>query len=129
MASAFHWSGQSSGWITEQLFDGIIVNTFIPALQKKRNKMGLEMKDSPCFLILDAHSSRASPNAIRALQEHNVHMITIPAHSSHMLQPLDLTVNGILKMELKKVRNNFHKLKNFPLLIVLFSFRRLSGFS
>lgn len=89
--------------MTEQIFEAAITSTFLPALERKRAKLGLRPADAPAILILDAHSSRASPNAIRALQDANMHMITIPAHSSHVLQPLDLAVNGILKTELKKV--------------------------
>ena len=44
----------------------------------------------PVILLLDNHSSHLSLRAIRLAVENNVHMITIPAHTSHFLQPLDL---------------------------------------
>lgn len=46
-------------------------------------------KDHPVLLILDNHSSHRSLQAIEYCKENFIHLLTIPPHSSHRLQPLD----------------------------------------
>jgi hypothetical protein len=38
--------------------------------------------------------------AIKALEQHNIDLLVLPAHSSTILQPLDLTCNGVFKNHL-----------------------------
>lgn len=45
--------------------------------------------DHPVLLIMDNHSSHRSLEAILFCRENNIHLLTIPPHSSHRIQPLD----------------------------------------
>ena len=51
----------------------------------------------PILLILDGHCSHKSLEAIEMARQHHITMLTIPPHTSHRLQPLDLTFFGPLK--------------------------------
>lgn len=53
--------------------------------------------DDPVLLILDNHSSHISIPAIKFCREHHIHLLSLPPHSSHRLQPLDKTFFGPLK--------------------------------
>lgn len=54
-------------------------------------------KDNPVLLILDNHSSHISLNAILYCRDNGIHMLTLPPHSSHKMQPLDRGFFGPLK--------------------------------
>lgn len=54
-------------------------------------------KDEPVILILDGHGSHKTLSAIEFAREHGIVMISLPPHTTHELQPLDLTFFGPLK--------------------------------
>lgn len=95
LAHRYHWSGQEEGWITEQIFRDWVIKVFIPHVQNRRQLRNLP--EQPALLWLDGHSSRGSPEALQALIDANIITATIPAHTSHILQPLDCGVNRAMK--------------------------------
>ena len=46
----------------------------------------------PVLLILDGHASHVSIEAIEFARSNDIHMLYIPAHTTHILQPLDVGV-------------------------------------
>lgn len=77
------------GWMTAEIFaneylDHLIENTKCTAAD-------------PILLILDNHSSHMSIPAISKAKENGIVMLTIPPHTSHKLQPLDISVYGPFK--------------------------------
>lgn len=46
----------------------------------------------PSLLIYDGHSTHVQPAVLEIAKEHNITIIKLPPHSSHLLQPLDLAV-------------------------------------
>lgn len=48
--------------------------------------------NEPTLLIYDGHSTHVQLSVIEVAKEHNITIIKFPAHSSHLLQPLDLSV-------------------------------------
>jgi hypothetical protein len=97
--SEFTWSGSSEGWITDVIFENILLNCFIPEVQTRRTKFGLS-DDDVCVLVIDGHGSRANLTVIEKLKCHKIVMLTIPQHSSHIIQPLDNGIFAMLKKEL-----------------------------
>lgn len=51
----------------------------------------------PILLVLDNHSSHISISAYNFCRENNIHMVSLPPHTSDHLQPLDLTFFSPLK--------------------------------
>src|SRR5262249_35440647 len=49
------------------------------------------------LLILDGHGSHTTAKFITHCRNQGIIPLCMPAHSSHLLQPLDLTVHGPLK--------------------------------
>jgi hypothetical protein len=95
-ANMFHWAGTGEGWVTAGIFAQWIEKVFVPYVQEKRDG-----EDKPALLFLDGHSSHATSEAIELLLKHNIHAVTIPAHTSHVLQPLDRGVNALSKRFLR----------------------------
>lgn len=77
------FDGQPSGWITK---DG-----FLKWLQVFVDKVNPTEKQ-PVLLILDGHASHKDLEVITFAKRHYVHMLSLPPHTSHRLQPLDRTV-------------------------------------
>jgi hypothetical protein len=45
--------------------------------------------DDPVLLILDGHNNHKSLEAIMEAKQAGIHLLSIPPHTSHKLQPLD----------------------------------------
>ena len=49
------------------------------------------------LLVLDGHNSHVSPEFDRYCLDHQIVVLCMPAHSSHLLQPLDVGCFSVLK--------------------------------
>lgn len=101
IVDAYCWSGHHAGWITEETFADWVEKIFIPHISSIRDKN--DLWSHPGLLFLDAHASRSSNRALNALLDNNIAVVTIPSHTSHILQPLDVGVNGTFKKHLRKL--------------------------
>jgi hypothetical protein len=57
------------------------------------------------LLILDGHGSHFTLQAIEQAKKFRLDMITLPSHTSHALQPLDMACFKPLKIAFKKEKN------------------------
>jgi len=70
---------QESAYINEHLFIDWLKNHFTP-----------RKSEGPCLLILDGHASHInSPDMLQMAAEKNIHILCLPSHTTHYLQPLD----------------------------------------
>ena len=61
-----------------------------------------ELNDRPHMLIVDSHSSHLYNLLFyQVMKANNIHVFTIPPHTSHILQPLDSTPFAIFKRHWK----------------------------
>lgn len=99
------WGGTANGWIAKQAFRDWVERTFIPAGHDKRGS-----SPGRALLILDGHSSRRTPEAIQLLEMARVDTVVLPAHASHVLQPLDdwvfLSFNDALRRSARITRRS-----------------------
>lgn len=77
-----------SGWMTKENFI-LVMNHFI--------KYSGAAKENPCLLLLDNHKSHVNIEAINLAKASGVHLLTLPPHCSHRLQPLDVSVYAPFK--------------------------------
>ena len=61
----------------------------------------------PCVLILDGHVSHRSLGALKFCEEKSIHLICLPSHTTHRLQPLDRSFFKPLKSYYNEACNNF----------------------
>ena len=71
-----------NGWMTTTAYINWFRNIFIPSLPEER----------PLLLVLDGHSSHISFEDRELAIENGVHMLKLPPHLTHLLQPLDVGV-------------------------------------
>ncbi|KMQ86136.1 pogo transposable element with krab domain-like protein [Lasius niger] len=77
-----------SGWINENLFCDWLRH-FISFAKPS--------KEAPVLLILDNHESHNSLDSFMICRDNGINLISLPPHTSHKMQPLDLTFFGPLK--------------------------------
>ena len=78
----------SSGWT-----DGSIFLEWLLHFQKATNSS----RENQCILILDNHASHVFLPAINFARRNGIIILSIPPHTSHRLQPLDIPFFGPLK--------------------------------
>ena len=49
------------------------------------------------MLILDGHGSHVDIEFMWECRQHRIHLLYLPAHTSHLLQPLDLAPFSVIK--------------------------------
>jgi hypothetical protein len=57
------------------------------------------------LLIMDGHGSHVTLEAISQAKEINLDIITLPSHTSHVLQPLDVSCLKPFKITFRKVKD------------------------
>lgn len=106
-----------SGWMTAENFE-VYLRHFIKFVKCSRDKMVL--------LVLDNHASHISPNVLDICKSNGIVLLTIPPHTSHRLQPLDVAVYGPFKSYYNQACDDF--MINYPgQVIALKDIARLVG--
>jgi len=81
------FAGQKSGWIEKDLFLRWFKELFLNCIPAER----------PILLLVDGHKAHVTAELIETTTANKVLVFCLPAHSSHLLQPLDLSLFGPLK--------------------------------
>lgn len=107
----------TSGWITKKIFLFYCID-LISQLQIYRLSLPSSIRTDPFLLIVDGHSSRGCFYACYLLALFNIDLLILPPHSSHVVQPFDVSIASPLKTEFTKnlqKRNLIIDLNNFTL--------------
>ena len=80
-----------SGWSNATVFRQYLEDHFLPHVN------GGGTSDNPILLIFDGHASHVSPQLIEWAKDRHIILFVLPAHTSHVLQPLDVAVFGPFK--------------------------------
>ena len=83
-----------NGWIDNKLCMEWIRDCFHPETKDC-------LRGDYRMFIVDGHASHISTEFIRFVREHKIVCLCLPAHSAHLLQPLDVGVFGSLKQNYK----------------------------
>ena len=74
---------QKSGWIDKDLYLQWFKELFLRPIPSER----------PVLLIMDGHKSHVTEDLILTAAENKILVFCLPAHASHLLQPLDLSLS------------------------------------
>ena len=80
-----------SGWSNSDIFKTYLEDHFLPLVRPSTSS------NQPILLLLDGHASHKSPETVKWAREHGIILFVLPAHSSHILQPLDVAIFGPFK--------------------------------
>lgn len=81
------YASSRKGWMETKIFENYIEKVFIPAIGPER----------PVLLIFDGHSTHVDLSVIELLMANQITVLKLPAHSSHILQPLDCSTMKPMK--------------------------------
>ena len=84
---ASRYAVSHNGWMTEESFVDWLKALFIPSLPPTR----------PVLLILDGHKSHITYEVRELARGSNIHLLKLPPHTTHLLQPLDIGVFNRMK--------------------------------
>lgn len=87
-----------NGWIDRNLFVKYLHHFVKHVNPSESNRV---------IIIFDGHASHKSLEAVEFAKEHNITLITLPPHTSHKLQPLDVAFFGPLKTNYNRAIDNW----------------------
>jgi hypothetical protein len=88
----WQFTSTENGWTTDATAVEWLQKVFLPSTRTTE----------PRLLILDGHGSHETTDFMYLCYQNNIHLLFLPAHSSHVLQPLDLSVFSSLKSRYRK---------------------------
>lgn len=94
---AHYMNGATHGAVGVSNDSGWMTNEFFVEYMKHFIKHTNASKASPKLLLLDNHSTHITIEVIDLAIEHGITMVSFPPHTSHRLQPLDVSVFGPVK--------------------------------
>ena len=92
-----------NGWTSNDIAIEWLEKVFVPQTQS-------ENLDNARLLIVDGHGSHTSDKFMTTCYLNNVYLLFLPAHTSHVLQPLDLGCFSSLKTAYRKQIGDFNTL-------------------
>jgi len=104
---------QKSGWMNGEICERWLETHFIKYAPPVR----------PLLLVFDGLKAHISLKLIEVAEKNKILLYCLPPHSSHLLQPLDVSVFGPLKVGWRRVASTFTHLSGRP--INAFNFARL----
>jgi 4-hydroxybenzoate polyprenyltransferase len=93
--STWKFEATPNGWICDKTAVKWLQDIFIPTTQPTH-------PSDTRLLILDGHGSHETTDFMWLCFKYNIHLLFLPPHSSHVLQPLDLSVFSPLKTAYRK---------------------------
>ena len=111
MNKDWSWAFNTKGWTCEAISEDWIKDYFDSLTSAKAN-------GATRLLIVDGHGSHVTAPFVRFCMEHNIIVVLLPPHSSHLTQPLDVGIFSPLKTriaeELDKIlRYGYSNIKKF----------------
>ncbi|XP_022827114.1 uncharacterized protein LOC111356860 [Spodoptera litura] len=76
------YAASTKGWMESEIFHNYFEKVLIPSLGEKR----------PALIIYDGHSTHVDARVVELAVRNNITIIKLPPHTSHLLQPLDISV-------------------------------------
>jgi hypothetical protein len=75
------YNGTKSGWSDEDCSFDYLQKLFVPNTKHWKR---------PLLLIFDGHYSHLSIKTVLLAIENDIHLLCLPSHSAHLLQPFDI---------------------------------------
>lgn len=107
VGSIYHCS--KSGWMTEELF---------PEWLKHFRNFVKATPDDPVMLVLDNHTSHSTLQSYNYCRANGIIMVSLPPHTSHKVQPLDVTFFAGLKSAYNHECDQFMKSHHYESIAV-----------
>ena len=97
----WHITQSPKHWSNEETMLQYINHIIIPFVEKVRDRDGLDEKQA-ALVILDNFKGQITNAVLSLLDENNIHTCMLPANTTDILQPMDLSVNKPAKEFIKQ---------------------------
>ena len=96
-----YFATSPAGWMNKKLFTywGLI---FLAEITTYRLTLPRNLRDQRILLIVDGHKSRANYFVARLFDLYGIDILVFPGHTSHLLQPFDVSIASPLKTSYQK---------------------------
>ncbi|KJZ69712.1 hypothetical protein HIM_10906 [Hirsutella minnesotensis 3608] len=91
----WHFTATKNAWTSDQTAVEWLEKVFIPRTEPSS-------PNERRLLVLDGHGSHETVDFMYLCYQHKIHLLYLPPHTSHVLQPLDLSVFSPLKHYYRK---------------------------
>ncbi|KAA6377727.1 MAG: hypothetical protein EZS28_026746 [Streblomastix strix] len=85
-------------YVNTDTLEKYIDESFIPFIEQRREKM--HMPYAPATMLCDNHGPHVADEIQAKLAASNIRLLTVPPHSTHVTQPLDLVTFSAVKGDL-----------------------------
>lgn len=91
-----------NGWVTSKIFKDFLLNHFL-----------VHVTERPLILLYDGHATYITTDIIDLAKNSDVHLFILPPHSSHLIQPLDVSIISPFKESMNcEMHKYLHKHPN-----------------
>jgi hypothetical protein len=87
------------GYLTRDAMDFWFDRVLVPYMEAIRAR---DQMRSKAILIIDGLKAHETPHVNELMVRHDVHVILLPPHTSHLYQVLDLCVFGVMKNDYRQ---------------------------
>ena len=95
-----HYRVSSSGWMEDINYLNWFDKQFYPAVRYL-------LESGPIILFFDGHFSHMSIALIKRARDLGIHLFCLPPNTTHILQPLDVSVFGPMKRSWRTILKNY----------------------
>ncbi len=64
------------------------------------------IETGPVVLFMDGHASHLGLKVIQKARKNNIHLIAVPAHTTHITQTLDVGLFGPMKLQWRAINDD-----------------------
>ncbi|KAJ3566248.1 hypothetical protein NPX13_g7210 [Xylaria arbuscula] len=99
--AGWHFTHQEKSWTDDDTALEWLQKIFIPNTVPEGTREGQRPNEAR-LLVCDGHGSHVKKRFMELCCIHNIYMLYLPPHASHVLQPLDMAIFGPLKHAYRK---------------------------
>ena len=103
-----YFASSESGWMNKSLFMYWAM-IFVAEMSKYRLFLPQQLRNQRILLILDGHKSRANYFVANLLDSYGIDVLILPGHTSHLLQPFDVSIASPLKSKFQENISNYDR--------------------
>ena len=96
-----NFASSPSGWMNKRIFTYWAL-CFLSEILIYRLTLDENLRNERILLIMDGHKSRANFFVAKLFDAFGIDILILPGHTSHLLQPFDVSVASSLKVEYQK---------------------------
>ena len=96
----WHITHSQKHWSNEETMIQHVDNIILPYVERTREM--LDREEAPALVIMDNFKGQITAKINKLLEDNNIHVCLLPANTTDLLQPLDISVNKPAKEFLRK---------------------------